>query len=475
MPYRIFSASAVLTLFFLLSGCAAPTYTVDDGSPVDEKLLSSIRLYGKSEQTIRSHIVRSAQLKDEECDKQWELPFVVATSYDLPREQKIAWVRGLQVDERLSIIAATEESGLKVGDKIEKIDGDDDDIDEMFEELIDLREDGDPFDITLSTGKVVRIEPVEVCRGRVEITKPSAPDAQDYHWLNTVHPMSVFSQDLTPDEAMWLVLWTQGLSEEAGARMKTYHYGAKLVKTGITIASIASGVGAAANAASAAAANIAASEAGKAAARAAGKEVVKFAAEQVTDDLRQKMMQAALKEAGKAAAQEIAVGAVASAGLFKTSLSGVAWVAGTGFWMADKWALDRMARLGADPLAAYSLHYKLAANAHADNAFVFDEERLANMIKYADEGGFSDKARLALSGTSPNALIASTEAVESSNVEVRTLDATDPATSLAQAQPEQKILAAMVPSAPGSSIEKTQAGVSNREIDASTLVQAEKD
>jgi hypothetical protein len=66
---------------------------VDDRSPVDEKLLSSIRLYGKGEQTVRSHIVRSAQLKDEDCDKQWELPFVVATSYDLPQEQKIAWVR----------------------------------------------------------------------------------------------------------------------------------------------------------------------------------------------------------------------------------------------------------------------------------------------------------------------------------------------------------------------------------------------
>lgn len=398
-------------------GCAGPKYTVDDGSAVDEKLLSSIRLYGKGEQALRPAVVRSADLQDEDCSKQWDLPFVVATSYDLPRMEKIAWVRGLQVDERLTVVAAAPYSGLKPGDKIEKIDGDADDPDELLEELMELRDDGDEFDVTLSDGRTVKIEPVEVCRGRVDVTKPAAPDAQNYHWLNSSHSLSIFNQDLTSDEAMWVVLWTQGLSEEAGARMKTYHYGMKLMKTTLTVASIASGVGAAAGAAQTAAANYAASEAGKAAAQAAGKEAVKFAAEQVADSMRKKMIEAAIKEAGKAAAQEIAVGAVATAGLFKSSLSGVSWVAGTGFWMADKWALDRMARLGANPLAAYTLHQKLATAAQAENAFVFDEERLANMVKYADEKGFASEAKFALSGET-----AEVSAVIAADVEMRPLD-----------------------------------------------------
>ncbi|MGV3741800.1 MAG: hypothetical protein ACO1NO_05785 [Burkholderiaceae bacterium] len=422
----------------LLTGCAAPSYTTDDGSPVDEKLLSTIKLYGKGEQAIRPQIVKSAQLKDEDCSKQYDLPFAVATSHKLEHMQKIAWVRGLQVDERLTVISADESTGLKPGDKIEKIDGDDDDADELLEELAELKEDGDEFDITLSDGRTIHIKPVEVCRGLVEISTPDMPEAQDFHWLKSTHPMSVFNHDLTPDEALWMVLWTQGLSEEAGARMKTFHYGLKIVKTGLTVASIASGVGAAAGAAQAAAANIATQEATKAAAAAAGKEVAKYAAQQVADEIRKKMLEAAIKEAGKAAAQEMAVAAISSAGLFKSSLSGVSWVAGTGFWMADKWALDRMARLGADPLAAYTLHQKLASVGQADNAFVFDEERVANMNRYAQDGGFAAKATYALTGT-----IAEGEAqiAVSSGVEVRALGASPPSEVLAPAATEATVLA----------------------------------
>jgi hypothetical protein len=87
-----------------------------------------------------------------------------------------------------------------------------------------------------------------------------------------------------------------------------------------------------------------------------------------------------LKEAAKAIAQESATGAIINAGLFKSSLSGVAWVAGTGFYMADKWTLNRMEKMGADPIASYTLHFKLASKGLADNAFVFDEERFANMV-----------------------------------------------------------------------------------------------
>lgn len=418
-----YGISRLLTLIACLfaAGCAAPVYTVDDGSEVDEKFLSAIRLYGKGEQTLRPAIVQSAALQDEGCSKQWELPFVVASSYQLPKMEKIAWVRGLQVDERLTIVAAAPYSGLKPGDKIEKIDGDNDDPDDLLKELMELREDGDEFSLTLSDGRTVKIKPVEVCRGRVELTKPAAPDDQNYHWLNATHPMSVFRQDVTADEAMWMVLWTQGMSEEAGMRMKTYHYGLKFAKTALTVASVVSGVGAAAGAAQTAAASIATSEAGKMAAQAAGKEVAKYAAEQVADSIRKKMLDAAVKEVSKAAAKEIAAGAVASAGLFKSSLSGISWVAGTGFWMADKWALDRMQKLGADPLAAYTLHQKLASAAQADNAFVFDEERLANMMKYAQEGGYLEKAEFALSGET-----AQTLAVIDGEVEIRPLESAQP-------------------------------------------------
>lgn len=427
----IFSLGS-LFICALAAGCAAPAYTTDDGSPVDEKLLTNIRLYGKGEQILRPSIVKSAQLKDKDCDKQWELPFVVATSYKLPHMEKIAWVRGLQVDERLSVVAATDDSGLQAGDKIQAINGRDRDPDDMLSDLLDLRDWGREFEIALSTGRKVKVTPIEVCRGHVQITKPDKPDDQDYHWLQSTHPMSIFNQEITPDEAMWMVLWTQGLSEEAGLRMKTYHYGMKLLKTTITIASIASGVGAAASAAQAAAANVAATEAGKAAAQAAGKEVAKYAADQVADSIRQKMIEAAVKEIGKAAAQDIALSAVASAGIFKSNLTGVSWVAGTGFYMADKWALDRMEKLGADPLAAYTLHYKLASHAQADNAFVFDEERLENMKRYADAAGFGEGANLALTGSGAT-IAAGSESIPLLNtVEVKALD-------LAPAVPETAV------------------------------------
>lgn len=433
----------LLVLASLLTGCAT-TYTVDDGSPVDEKLLSAIRLYGKAEQTMRPQVARTAQLNDEQCDKQYELPFVVASSYKLPRKERIAWVRGLQVDERLTIVAATEASGLRPGDKIREVDGDEGDPDDLLLELMELRDDGDPFDLTLVDGRTVRITPMQVCRGHFEITRPAAPDAQDYHWLQSVHAMSIFNDDITPDEALWMALWTQGLSEEAGARMKTYNFGMKLAKTTLTLASIASGVGAAANAASSAAAQYAATEAGKQAAQAAGKELAKFAAEQMADAARKKMIEGAVKEIAKATAQELAVTALRSAAIFKSSLSGISWVAGTRFYMADKWAFDRMAQLGADPLAAYTLHYKLASTMNAGNAFVFDEERLSAMTKIAETAGLGEKARLALAGKDPYLVEAVVEAVTAGGTtEVRSLD--EPAPSAAADAAQTRLAEADLP------------------------------
>ncbi|OWW18347.1 hypothetical protein AYR66_02565 [Noviherbaspirillum denitrificans] len=386
-------------MLVLVSGCAAPVYTVDDGSQVDETLLAEIRAFGKGHQVLRPGIVRSAALKDKDCDKQWELPFVVATSYDLPKEKKIAWVRGLSVDERLSVIAASENTDLSVGDKIEEIDGyKKENTVKMHAELMDRRDSGRPFTMRLASGKAVKVNPVEVCRGRVLIAAPENAAAQDFHWLQSTHSLSLLDNDLTPDEALWTVLWTQGLSEEAGARMKVYHYGLKVVKTGIAIASVASGVGAVANAANAAAANAATTAAGSAAAQAAARELAKQAA----DSMRKSVIEAAQKVA-RQQAQEITLDAIKAATMFKNSLSGISWVAGTGFYMADKWAFDRMETLGADPLAAFTLHYKLASTANAQNAFVFDEERLQLISEIAKQKGMEEKVALVLAGEDPHA------------------------------------------------------------------------
>lgn len=392
----------------LLSGCAATVYTVDDGSPVDETLLADIRTYGKGQQLLRPHIVKTAQLKDKDCSTQYELPFVAVSSYDLPKMKKIAWVRGLGVDERLTVIAATPESGLELSDHIVEVGGyKRDNSAKMLDELSSLRDYGRAFAIKLASGKSVPITPLEVCRGHVYLAAPEAQAAQTYHWLQSAHPLSIFTQDVTPDEAMWMVLWTQGLSEEAGARMKVYHYGLKLVKTGIAVASIASGIGAVANAASTAAAAAAAAgaQAGRAATQAALQAAAKAAAEQAASTLRQKALDS-LQTVAKGQLQEIALDSLKAATIFKNSLNGVSWVAGTGFYMADKWAIERMAKLGMDPLAAYTLHYKLASNALTQNAFVFDEERMKLMTAYAEKNGIVDKVHLVLKGQDPDAPMA---------------------------------------------------------------------
>lgn len=46
-----------------------------------------------------------------------------------------------------------------------------------------------------------------------------------------------------------MVLWTQGLSETGGARMKTFHYSKKLLLTAIDLATLATGINGAAQAA----------------------------------------------------------------------------------------------------------------------------------------------------------------------------------------------------------------------------------
>jgi len=279
----------------------------------------------------------------------------------------------------------------------------------MMERLIELRDDGESFRLTLSTGKEVLVRPIEVCRGHVSVTPPAHPESQDYHWLATVQPLSIFTTPLTNDEALWIVLWTQGLSEEAGARMKTYHYGMKVLKTAYTTASIVSGVGAVANAAQTAATQVAAQVAAQTAAQQASKaaastvastvaqQAAKLAAEQAANTARDEAM-VAVKEIAKSQAQDIALFSAKQAAVFKSNLSGVSWVAGTGFYMADEWAFKRMSKLGGDPLAAFTLHFKLASDANVNNPFIMDEDRLKNIEALATTAGLDSQALNILAG-----------------------------------------------------------------------------
>jgi len=181
-----------LLLCLLLAACAAPKYTVDYGRKVDETLLANIRHFGAGEQSLRPAIVRSAGLKDPECDRQWELPFAVATSYGWAENDRVAWVRGLQVDERLTVVAAAPNSPLNLGEKLQAIAGQkEENSEKMLALLAERRDAGKPFFVTLSNGAQRGVTPFEVCRGYTRRAPPNTPEVQDYHWLqSTAHSAS---------------------------------------------------------------------------------------------------------------------------------------------------------------------------------------------------------------------------------------------------------------------------------------------
>lgn len=389
-------------LSVMMIGCGGPKYTIDDGRKVDEKLLANIRALGNGAQAIRPAITKSAALQDKECDTQWELPFDVATSYDLKEDDRVAWVRALQADERLTVVGAAEDIDLIHGDKIVEIDGyHNDNTTKMLKELMDWRDSGKRFNIKTADGKIVSVSPLSVCRGHVALADPeTAAELQDYHWLQSVHPLEAFKKPLTSDEALWVVLWTQGLSEEGGVRMKTYQYGLTTIKTIVNIATVVSGVGAAARAAQAASTSVA-SAAGSAAAKAAAETAAKEVAQQIGRSVSKDVAEAAYKFARKEM-----IDVLQAAALNRMGLGGVSWVAGTVFDRADKWAFERMAKLGADPLAALSLNLKLAEAGATHNAFVFDEERLTQMTALATSAGIGDKFTLLLNGKPAESAIA---------------------------------------------------------------------
>ena len=152
----------------------------------------------------------------------------MASSDDWAEDDRVAWARALGVDERLTVIGAAPDGPLKLGDKIEGLQGFfRNNAEVMMEKLAELRDKSYPFSVKLSTGKIVEVRPFQVCRGYTRLASPGTPKAQDYHWLMSIHPLEVARADLSDDEALWLVLWTQGVSEEGGLRMKSYSYGTK--------------------------------------------------------------------------------------------------------------------------------------------------------------------------------------------------------------------------------------------------------
>ena len=399
------TAWAVALVSLFLGACSTVKYTVDDGRKVNETLLANLRALGHGERALRPAIARSAALNDPDCSRQWELPISVATSYEWDEDDRVAWVRALQVDERLTVVAAAPDAGLAVGDKIVEIDGyKKKDSNKMLAELASLRDDGEPFKVLTAAGKAVTLKPFQVCRGYTRLAPPVTPGYQDFHWLMSVHPLDIFRPQITPDEALWMVLWTQGLSEEGGARMKTYHYSKEVVSTLFEVASLATGLNAAAQAA-----KVAVNQAAQAAAAAATKAVSEAAAKQILQEAAQRLAEQAAQDYVKKVGEEVAksVGRQAGNVLRDTfmarvgmSVSSLSWVATTAFDDADRWAWDRIGKIGADPLAGATLHQKLLDQGLVSNAFVLDEERLVRYSTLARQTQREDMLAAVLKGAS---------------------------------------------------------------------------
>lgn len=390
---------AIFSLVSLLAACSAPKYTIDDGRKVDEVLLANIRNYGSGEQALRTGIGRAATLQDPDCDTQWELPFSVESSYKKSDDDKVAWVRALGVDERLTVVGAARGSPLKVGDKIQEIDGyGKEDAEKMVLKLADKRDSGKPFKVQLFGGSTVRVTPLKVCRGYARLAPPATPKLQDYHWLLTVHPLEVARADLTEDEGLWAVLWSQGVSEEGGMRMKTYAYGTQVAGTLYTLFTIASGIQGASIAVNAA------SQAAQAAANSVATDVIKRQLlDQATASATNRLREEATDVVRKLTQSQV-TNALQQAAANRGSLSGVAWVASSVFEKADAWAYKRMEQLGADPLASFTLHQKLVERTLTSNSMVLDPDRLTALNKIAEAGGKGDDVTAILQGMRPEDL-----------------------------------------------------------------------
>jgi hypothetical protein len=340
------TAFIVAGVLAVLSGCATKL-TVDDGRPVDSRLIADMRAFAEAAAAVRPAIVRAAAMADSGCDKQYELPFDVMTSYGVADDDtKVAWARALGVDENLTVIAADRSSDLRPGEIVDEVDGyKSGNKLRMAKRLAEARDRGEPFELKLASGEKLTVSPLRLCRGHVLIASPLDPALQRYHWTESVHPLEIFHQPLTADEAEWIVLWTQGLSERGGARMKTYAFMVGSVKW-LSVVGLGFAASSAAASARASAATAGSSAGGQA---------------------------AATQLAGQAASL------MAQSAADKASLSGVSGVAAGVFDRADQWAFEQMRRLGMNPRAGLSLHEKMVAQGAAGNAFLLDEARLAKM------------------------------------------------------------------------------------------------
>lgn len=377
----------------LLGGCAGPKYTVDDGRPVDPQLLEQITLYGQGEQALRPAIRRAAALQDPDCDRQWELPFTLASSEGWEDDERVAWVRALGVDERLTVVANSEDSPLQKGARVTDIDGyTSGEPADLLERLARLRDRGDVFELNTKSGQPVKVQPFEVCRGYTRLAPPNTPDLQDYHWLMSYHPLELAKAGLTADEALWTVLWTQGLSEEGGARMKTYHYGTTILSSLYTVATLASGLKGAAMAAEAAVAT-----AQKAAASVASEilkqQLIEQAKSFAADRVREQLVRSA-----QSLTQAQVVASMQQLAVNRGLLGGVSRVAATVFDQADSWAYQRMKQLQADPLAGFRLHQKLLERGLLRNAIALDPERMESIQALTQKDGRAEDVVAILKG-----------------------------------------------------------------------------
>lgn len=320
----------------------------------------------------------SSKVLDDSCTKQWNLPVKVASS-DIPRrsdDKKSVWEKDFGVakpdSNSLTVIAALPETGLVPGDVIIKSEGD---AAAGFRRLNMswIRENDDkqePFEVVTDKGKRAKIEPFQTCKGR------SLPEILD-NKLNTAQmaservfePVETFVVDMTPEEYVWMTLWTEGFSAEATSRLELFKLGKLAVGLAMsnTVSSAASGT---INSATSAVKNVA-QDAAKEAASSASKAAVQEIA-------RQAMAQA------KGMIQDAVTKVVATrvAGIVAKKAVGYAYdpmwnaVAETAFDDADAWAFKKMKALGMDPKAALTLSAKLS-EAGVKTHFVMDENRLA--------------------------------------------------------------------------------------------------
>lgn len=398
-PLRRWRWAAPLALAVVLAGCAAPRYTVDDGRPVNPELLHKIELYGLGERTLRPAIARSAQLQDPDCDRQWELPISVTSSQDWKEDDRVAWVRALGVDERITVIATAPGVALQPGDKLVEVDGaSHSKAADMLKELATMRDWGRPFSVVTASGKKVVLTPFEVCRGYTRLAPPNTPTLQDYHWLMSYHPLEVVQANLNEDEALWTVLWTQGVSEEGGVRMKGYHYGTQILSSLYTIATLATGLQGAA---------LAADQAIKTAQQAAAQAATDLIKQQLIDQAKQYAVGRLREEVGKTVqslTQAQIVSSMEQVAKNRGLLWGISRVAATAFDEADAWAYQRMKKLGADPLAGFALHQKLLERGLLVNALAFDPDRMTALQAQADKDGMAEAVVAKLKGVRPETL-----------------------------------------------------------------------